>query len=55
MSDKKDYVIDTKGQKFNIDKQIGEGGQGAVYRCKNQPRLLIKIINDKDVNKKKKV
>jgi eukaryotic-like serine/threonine-protein kinase len=54
MSDKKDYVIDTKGQKFNIDKQIGEGGQGAVYRCKNQPRLLIKIINDKDVNKTKK-
>lgn len=32
-------------------KPLGEGGQGAVYRCNDNPEIAIKIINSQDIEK----
>ncbi len=38
------HVTDTNGGHYQLSRQIGKGGQGAVYLCKSNPRVAVKII-----------
>ena len=39
-------VVDSDGGRYELGRRIGEGGQGAVYLCKSNPRIAVKVIRN---------
>lgn len=38
------HVTDSNGGHYELARQIGKGGQGAVYLCKSNPRVAVKVV-----------